>query len=114
METPIGIADARVISGKKVGIIAVLRAGPVSYTHLPEVALEPKSALLGGEEGLDFSFAILEQSGPYLAPGGFVALEVGHDQAEIVADFAKKDLGYGKVEIIMDLAGIERVVIAGQ
>jgi release factor glutamine methyltransferase len=34
----------------------------------PEVALEPKSALLGGEEGLDFSFAILEQSGPYLAP----------------------------------------------
>jgi release factor glutamine methyltransferase len=80
----------------------------------PEVALEPKSALLGGEEGLDFSFAILEQSGSYLAPGGFVALEVGHDQAEIVADFAKKDLGYGKVEIIMDLAGIKRVVIADQ
>ncbi len=80
----------------------------------PEVALEPKSALLGGEEGLDFSFAILEQSGPYLAPGGFVALEVGHDQAEIIADFAKKDLGYGKVEVIRDLAGIQRVVIAGQ
>ncbi len=80
----------------------------------PEVAREPKAALLGGEQGLDFSFAILEQSGSYLAPGGFVALEVGHDQAEIVADFAKKDLGYGKVEIIMDLAGIERVVIAGQ
>jgi release factor glutamine methyltransferase len=80
----------------------------------PEVALEPKSALLGGEEGLDVSFAILEQSGPYLAPGGFVALEVGHDQAEIVADFAKKDLGYGKVEVIKDLAGIQRVVIAGQ
>jgi release factor glutamine methyltransferase len=79
----------------------------------PEVALEPKSALLGGEEGLDFSFAILEQSGPYLAPGGFVALEVGHDQAEIIADFAKKDLGYGKVEVIRDLAGIQRVVIAG-
>lgn len=80
----------------------------------PEVALEPKSALLGGEEGLDFSFAILEQSRPYLAPGGFIALEVGHDQAKIVEDFAKKELGYGEVEVVMDLAGIERVVIAGQ
>ena len=79
----------------------------------PEVALEPKTALLGGEEGLDFSSAILEQSRPYLAPGGFVALEVGHDQAKTVADFAKKESGYGKVEVVMDLAGIERVVIAG-
>jgi release factor glutamine methyltransferase len=79
----------------------------------PEVALEPESALLGGEEGLDFSFAILEQSRPYLAQGGFVALEVGYGQARVVADFAKKESGYGKVEVVTDLAGIERVVIAG-
>lgn len=80
----------------------------------PEVALEPKSALFGGEAGLDFSFAILEQARPYLVPDGFVALEVGYDQAEAVASFAKEELGYGKVEVIRDLAGIERVVIAGQ
>ena len=31
-------------------------------------------------------------------PDGFVALEVGYDQAEAVASFAKEELGYGKVE----------------
>lgn len=80
----------------------------------PEVAKEPKPALFGGEQGLDFSFAILQDSRRYLAPDGFVALEVGHDQAKALAEFAKDALGYGEVEVVMDLAGIERVVVAGQ
>ncbi len=78
----------------------------------PEVKREPESALLGGEEGLDFSKAILQGSRNYLAAGGFVALEVGHDQAGHLAEFAKKTLGYGEVEVVLDLAGIERVVVA--
>ncbi|HXL03213.1 MAG: peptide chain release factor N(5)-glutamine methyltransferase [Firmicutes bacterium] len=78
----------------------------------PEVAKEPKSALFGGEQGLDFSFTILEDSRRYLTPGGFVALEAGYGQAKILAEFAKDVLGYDEVGIVLDLAGIERVVIA--
>lgn len=78
----------------------------------PEVATEPKSALLGGEQGLDFSLAILRDSRPYLTPDGFVALETGYDQARILAEFAKREAGYDEVEIVLDLAGIERVIIA--
>lgn len=79
-----------------------------------EVTQEPEAALFGGEQGLDFSLAILKDARRFLAPGGFVALEVGHDQAGILAEFAKETLGYGEVEIVLDLAGIERVVIARQ
>ncbi len=83
-------------------------------TLSPEVRHEPEGALLGGEQGLDLSKAILRDSRPYLVPGGFVALEVGHDQGKALAEFAKEALGYGRVEIILDLAGIERVIIACQ
>ncbi|MGE5588668.1 MAG: peptide chain release factor N(5)-glutamine methyltransferase [Clostridia bacterium] len=79
----------------------------------PEVSKEPSAALAGGEAGLDFTRAILDGARAYLAADGFVALEVGHDQAETVRRLAMDEFGYGDVEILRDYAGIERVVIAG-
>lgn len=78
----------------------------------PEVASEPRAALAGGEAGLDFARAILDGARTYLAPDGFVALEVGHDQAETVKELATDEFGYGDVSVIRDYGGVGRVVVA--
>jgi len=78
----------------------------------PEVAKEPRVALAGGGQGVDFARAILEGAPRYLSDGGFVALEVGHDQAGLVRGFAAEELGYSSVDVVRDYAGTERVVVA--
>ncbi|MGE5592785.1 MAG: peptide chain release factor N(5)-glutamine methyltransferase [Betaproteobacteria bacterium] len=79
----------------------------------PEVAKEPRVALAGGEQGLDFARAVLEGARKFLSEEGFVALEVGHDQAGVVRGFAAEELGYAAVDVIRDYVGTERVVVAG-
>lgn len=77
----------------------------------PEVRQEPNLALDGGKDGLDFYRRIVEESKHYLLAGGFVAMEVGIDQAELVAALAEKT-GFFKVSaIVKDYGGIERVVV---
>jgi release factor glutamine methyltransferase len=68
----------------------------------PELAHEPPAALYGGIDGLDFIRRIAaEREAP------LVALEVGAAQASAVAEL----LG-GEIEVLRDLAGIERVVVS--
>lgn len=77
----------------------------------PEVQQEPNLALVGGEDGLDFYRRIVQEGRDYLAENGFIAMEVGIDQARPVAAMAEKT-GYYKVsDIIKDYGGIERVVV---
>ncbi|MDI7248009.1 MAG: peptide chain release factor N(5)-glutamine methyltransferase [Bacillota bacterium] len=78
----------------------------------PEVAKEPRGALAGGEAGLDLARAILDGARTFLAPDGFVALEVGHDHAATVRRIATDEFGYDGVDTIPDYAGVQRVVIA--
>ena len=75
-----------------------------------EVQREPKSALDGGIDGLDFYREIVDNAPKFLFSGGFVAVEIGINQADVVRNlFAKK---FVEVESIRDLSGIERVVTA--
>lgn len=77
----------------------------------PEVRQEPNLALVGGKDGLDFYRRIINEGKNYLAPGGFIALEVGIHQARQVAAIAEQT-GFFKVsEIVKDYGGIERVVV---
>ena len=71
---------------------------------------EPKLALDGGEDGLDFYRAIIEQSKSYISPEGFIAFEIGYNQAEAVKKIFVGN-GYPNVTIAKDLAGFDRVVI---
>ena len=71
---------------------------------------EPKLALDGGEDGLDFYRAIIEQSKSYISPEGFIAFEIGYNQAEAVKKIFVKN-GYPNVTVAKDLAGFDRVVI---
>lgn len=77
---------------------------------MPEVRdHEPEGALDGGADGLDFYRRIVEGADEYLSPGGLILFETGYDQGQAVASLLK-DNGYVDVEIIKDLAGLDRVV----
>lgn len=71
---------------------------------------EPKLALDGGEDGLDFYRDIIDKAPRVLKNNGLIALEVGHDQARRVIDLMEEKKKYVDIEITKDLAGIERVV----
>lgn len=74
-----------------------------------EVMHEPDSALYGGEDGLDFYRVILRRYPEYLNDGGMIALEVGYDQSEAVADMMK-EAGFSEIAFTKDINGIQRVV----
>ncbi len=75
-----------------------------------DVRREPRLALDGGEDGLDFYRRIAREAPEYLAPGGRLLVEVGVGQAGAVAQMFAKTIG--KAEIFEDLQGIQRVVQA--
>ena len=78
----------------------------------PEVRLyEPREALDGGEDGLDVYRRLFPESLDLLREDGFVGVEIGAGQANSVRNIAEL-AGYGRIEVIRDLAGIERIVIA--
>lgn len=80
----------------------------------PEVsAYEPRLALAGGADGYQAYRRLAPELARLLAPAGFAALEVGQGQAAPVAECLVAQ-GLIVPEIIKDLAGIDRCVIAVQ
>ena len=77
-----------------------------------EVQYEPRLALDGGPDGLDFYRRIAEGAGSHLNPGGAIYLEVGAGQAPDVLELVKNRLPCVEAGTIKDLNGIERVVFA--
>ena len=77
----------------------------------PETRFEPQTALLGGEDGLDFYRAIIKNYKNSLKDGGMLAFEVGINEAESVKS-CLSDGGFAKITVIKDLNGIDRVVAA--
>ncbi|SON57308.1 Release factor glutamine methyltransferase [Hartmannibacter diazotrophicus] len=76
----------------------------------PEVAQhEPKLALDGGADGLDAYRAICKAAPSRLKPGGFLAVEIGFDQAETVSQLFDQ-AGFRDIALHRDLAGRARVV----
>lgn len=74
---------------------------------------EPKVALSGGIDGLDYYRKIIKKSPQYLKKNGFMALEVGFNQSKIVKELIIKENNFNQnIEITKDYLGIERVVIA--
>ena len=76
-----------------------------------EVHNDPSTALYGGKQGDELINRFLEQAPIYLAPDAFVALEIGWDQADRVSQ-KMTDLGYSRIEVLSDMAGIRRFPLA--
>ena len=74
------------------------------------VEFEPRLALDGGEDGLDFYRRLFFEACAYVRPGGWILVEVGQGQAGAVAAMIEGEEGFEKPEILPDLAGIDRVV----
>jgi release factor glutamine methyltransferase len=70
---------------------------------------EPRTALDGGERGLDLYPAIAEQAMPLLTDGGALAVETGEEQGGAVSAMLES-AGYTDVAVYKDLAGHDRVV----
>jgi len=80
---------------------------------LPEVARwEPRAALDGGADGLDFYRRLAPECRKWLRPGGAVVLEIGDGQGAAVTELFKSAGGYEGVEVSKDLAGQERIFFA--
>lgn len=70
---------------------------------------EPAIALDGREDGLYFYREICRGLKDYLYPEGYVFFEIGHDQGEAVKELLI-EAGMDNINIIKDLAGLDRVV----
>ena len=70
---------------------------------------EPRLALDGGADGLDFYRAIIEKWRDALTKDGMLFFEVGIGQADEVLRMMRSS-GFGDVQIVKDLNGIPRVV----
>ena len=79
-------------------------------TLADEVRLfEPRLALDGGADGLDFYRRIASEGAGFLKPDGFVVVEVGYDQQQDVVEiFAQHRFSLKLAQ--RDLAGVERVL----
>ena len=70
---------------------------------------EPMMALDGYEDGLYFYREITKASVAYIKENGWLLYEIGYDQGEAVKAIML-DNGFDDIEIIKDLAGLDRVV----
>ncbi|MNH98077.1 Release factor glutamine methyltransferase [compost metagenome] len=79
----------------------------------PEVRLyEPHTALIGGPDGLDLYRRMIGQLPLLPSIPALVGFEVGMGQAEAVADMLRDVADWDEIRFILDLAGIDRHVIA--
>ncbi|MBI4707052.1 MAG: peptide chain release factor N(5)-glutamine methyltransferase [Candidatus Omnitrophica bacterium] len=78
----------------------------------PELQYEPRIALDGGIDGLDFYRRIIMQSADYLKPGGFLIMEMGFGQCKKVKEIFKISENFEIIKIVKDYSNIDRVVVA--
>ena len=70
---------------------------------------EPRQALDGGADGLDLVRRIVDEAPRWLVTGGVLACEIGHDQANRVAQLFE-ERGFADIDRRLDYGGHERVV----
>lgn len=81
----------------------------VIATLQTEIWFEPRRALNGGKDGLDFYYAVSKMYRSQLNFGGWMCFEVGAGQSAQVAEILADNL-FSEIFIREDLSGIPRVV----
>lgn len=101
------------VTGEFDGIVANLPYVPEGEraTMTREVLHDPALALFSGADGLDLIRRFVPEAFQKLRPGGWVVLEIGHDQASQVAGFLQAS-GFADIDVKKDLSGIARFPVA--
>ena len=71
---------------------------------------EPRTALDGGADGLDFIRRLLSQASKHVKPDGWLLLEIGSTQGPAVSALARQAFPLAAVNLHRDLAGLTRVI----
>ncbi|MCR5652680.1 MAG: peptide chain release factor N(5)-glutamine methyltransferase [Ruminococcus sp.] len=85
-----------------------IKTGEIS-TLQREVGFEPRMALDGGEDGLDFYRFIIKEWSRTLKRGGTLAFELGEEQYDIVSSLMS-GAGYSDITAKLDFGGVHRAV----
>jgi len=76
-----------------------------------EVLREPRIALDGGDDGLDFYRKIIYSSKPYLNRDGFLVMEIGCGQLTAISEMVEANGWCELAEVRKDLRGIDRIIV---
>ena len=76
-----------------------------------EVLHDPEVALFAGPTGEELMRRLIEQAPQYLEPHGLLALEIGINQSEGLADLLRQK-NYHDIQSKKDYAGITRFLLA--
>lgn len=76
-----------------------------------EVKKEPKIALDGGKDGLEFYRRIVNKAYDYLENGGYLCMEIGYDQKDEVISILELNGRYCDIYSKKDLTGNDRIII---
>ena len=104
---------SRNLAGKVTAIIANLPyISHAEWEHLsPDVKdFEPRLALDGGPDGLDVYRRLLDESPPVISSEGYVLMEVGVGQADLLCREPSLTNAFKMVKVLPDSQGIPRVV----
>jgi release factor glutamine methyltransferase len=101
------------VDGEFDGIVANLPYVPETdrATMAREVLHDPALALFSGADGLDLIRRFIPEAFSHLKPGGWLVLEIGHDQASQVAGFLQAS-SFTAIEVKTDLSGVARFPFA--
>lgn len=72
---------------------------------------EPPEALLAGDDGMEIYERLIPQAAAKLVNGGWLALEIGWQQAEAVRSLLQQE-PWQDIQTLQDLAGRDRCVVA--
>jgi release factor glutamine methyltransferase len=77
-----------------------------------EISYEPKIALDGGKDGLEFFRRIIKGSSFYLKADGFLVMEIGFGQLISIKNIFKNIRNLRIIDCVKDYSNIERVMVA--
>lgn len=77
----------------------------------PELRHDPQLALDGGDKGTEIIERLIRQLPGKIAPGGMLALELGEGQGDVLSS-SLSAAGFAQCDLVKDMAGIDRFILA--
>lgn len=76
--------------------------------HMQKLKSEPERALIADKQGMADIETIITQGKDWLKPNGWIVLEHGYDQGQLVREIFEQ-LGFDRIQTIKDYGGNDRV-----